>query len=116
MALKHKIIIGILLLVAVVAATAAMTYRVTSPDTSNLSCVAGQDEICPSAQWVKVSDELNQMVSKANEMSRSLNSAVPGGFHYDQATGKFEKNAPTPTNQAAQPSTPQPTPATPPKK
>jgi hypothetical protein len=99
MTLKHKIISGSLAFVAIVFASSATTYRLTTgPSTDGLPpCVAGQDEICAPAQWVKSLDRYNELTREAQELGKHLNAAVPGGYHIDQATMlKFLKDAPKP--------------------
>jgi hypothetical protein len=66
-------------------------------------CVAGFDEICPPASWVKMYD-------KQNQMGKALRSALPAGYFYNEQTGKFYKPAPPPT------AAPAPAPAVPVKK
>ena len=105
------VIVALLFAGAVVGSVVTAHFTMQSDD---VPCVAGQDEICASAAWVKTAKKFQEQSRAANELGNKLNAAVPGGFHIDQVTGlKFLKNAVPPPPPVP---VPQPQPTAPAKK
>lgn len=94
-------LILLLVLVAVLLAVGGVNAIITRNDDLPM-CVAGQDEICASPQWLRA-------YRKINDISQALNAAVPGGYVYN-GSGKFIRiKPPAPPTPPPQP-TPTPTP------
>jgi hypothetical protein len=51
-------------------------------------CMAGQDEICPPAKWMRAYRHMN-------DLQMALQAGIPGGYYYN-GQGKFLKNRPAP--------------------
>jgi hypothetical protein len=94
-------LIGGLLVAGGVLGTVGTLHYAGAPASDEIPCVAGQDEICPSPQWVKGAKTFQ-------ELNDALNRGVPNGYHVQN--GKFLKNPVPPAPVVQQPAQPATTP------